>query len=220
MSTRAPTQATDGPTKAPPSAAGSLFSDEARLLVRPFVVYRELRERSDAKPLRTIAGRILRTQLLVAGAVALITAGRLPLHLLVGTAVFWSMVPVLQTAMALGGHLVSNRRMPRTRAVGLHMAGNAPMLLWLLLCAGICLFSPDVYAAFTWALRPIIAPGLVLAFVWGSVLSFAFYRAALEQSRARAALSLFVEIVLKIGLIVAWYMAIDNIVPQLSGSVK
>lgn len=201
-------------------ADGTPFSDEARLLVRPFTVYRELRERIDHRPIRTIVSRIARTQLVIGGSVALITAGRLPIHLVVGTAVFWSMVPVVQTLMALGGHAVSNRRMPRARAIGLHMAGNAPMLLWLVLCAGICLFSPDVYAAFTWALRPIVAPALVLTFVYGSVLSFAFYRAALEQSRARATLSLVVELVLKIGLIVGWYMAIDNIVPQLSGAVK
>lgn len=198
--------------------SGPPFSDEVRLLVGPFRVYRELRARPDEQPLRTIAARVARTQLLIAGTVALITAGRLPIHLVVGTAVFWSMVPVLQALMILGGHAVSNRRMPRARAIGLHMAGNAPLLLWLVLCAGLCLFAPNVYEAFSWALRPIIAPGLLVALVYGSVLSFAFYRSALEQSRLRAALSLSVEIVLKIGLVVAWYMALDNIVPQLSGS--
>lgn len=200
------------------TTSSSPFSDEARLLVAPFAVYRELRAGTDERPSRTIVARVVRTQLLIAGSVALITAGRLPIHLVVGTAVFWSMVPVLQVLMVLGGHAVSNRRMPRMRAIGLHMAGNAPMLLWLLLCAGLCLFAPNVYEAFSWALRPIIAPALLLALVYGSVLSFAFYRSALEQSRARAALSLFVEIVLKVGLVVAWYMALDNIVPQLSGS--
>lgn len=205
-------------TVEPTARSGSPFSDEARLLVAPFRTYRELRASADEPPVKMIAARVARTQLLIAGSVALITAGRLPIHLVVGTAAFWGMVPVLQALMILGGHAVSNRRMPRLRAIGLHMAGNAPMLLWLVLCAGLCLFAPNVYEAFSWALRPIIAPGLILAFVYGSVLSFAFYRSALEQSRSRAALSLLVELVLKIGLVVAWYMALDNIVPQLSGS--
>ena len=98
--------------------SGPPFSDEVRLLVGPFRVYRELRARPDEQPLRTIASRVARTQLLIAGTVALITAGRLPIHLVVGTAVFWSMVPVLQALMILGGHAVSNRRMPRARAIG------------------------------------------------------------------------------------------------------
>lgn len=200
------------------SSPSSLFSDEARLLVRPFATYRELGARADDRPLATIAARIARTQLVIGGSVALITAGRMPIHLIVTTAVFWAMVPVLQTLMALGGHALSDRRVPRARAVGLHMAGNAPMLLWLMLVAAICLFAPNVYEAFTWALRPIVAPSLLIAFVYGSVVSFAFYRSALGSSRLRAALSLAVEFVLKVGLVIAWYMAIDNIVPQLVGT--
>jgi hypothetical protein len=197
----------------------SIFSAEVRLLRRPFAVYRELASEEDPGPLRTAVERTILLFVVIAASVSFITAGRLTLRLLVGTTVAWGMVPLLEWAVVLLTHAIGRPKISRARAIGLYMAGNAPLLLFMLASAAMCIFSPDVYATFTFALRTLILPLLLLgSLFYGWTLSYAYYRAGLGFGRGKALALLVVDVVAKISLVVGWYMAINNILPQVLGT--
>jgi len=193
-----------------------VLSVEAQLLRHPFAVYEALARAEDRTPLRTVLARISLLLFVVAASVSFITAGRLTWRLLLGTAVAWTMVPAIECAIVLFTLALSHARISPSRAIGLYMAGNAPLLLFLVAGAAMCLFSLDVYAAFAFSLRTFTLPGLLLlAFGYGTTLSYAYYRSALGLSRLRSFVLLAVDVSLKTILVVGWYLLIDNIVPQL-----
>jgi len=196
-----------------------MWSDELQVLVHPFRGYQALAAQEDPRPLRTLAERVFVTQLALGVSVSLITAGRLTFRLVLGTMLAWLMVPAIQLAVITLTHWVSGTRKSRVETANLYVAGNAPPLLLMLFAAGVCIFTPDVAAAFSLLLRTGILPVLVVAArVYGWVLSYGCYRSGLALSRGRAALCLVVDMVFAAVLVSGWYMSIDNIIPQLTRS--
>jgi hypothetical protein len=174
-----------------------MLSDELHLLVHPFRGYRVMATRQDPQPRGTLLERVLVTQVVLAGAVSLLTAGRMSLRLMLGTMLAWLMVPVIQLAVIMLTHWVSGTRRSRIETASLYMAGNAPPLL----------------------MRSFVLPvAVVVTRVFGWVLSYACYRSALELSRGRAAVCLVVDMLFASLLVIGWYVSIDNIIPQLTGA--
>ena len=169
-----------------------LWSDEARILVRPFRAYADLAAAGDDRPARTAAARILFFLFVCGAFVSLITAGRLVAFHVVSTMAFWSFIPAAQALVLLvvlrlvtahraaapaaspdplsgeGPRSSDTRRRARTgaparaEALALYFAGHAPWMLFFMLVAGICLVAPDVYGALVWMLRHGVLPVLFL----------------------------------------------------------
>ena len=202
----------------PMSVSPSVLSDEARIMRRPFAAYALLVVDPSRGSLRSLAVRIAVSQLVLAGALSFVAAGRLTAKLVIGSALAWAMAPLLQIAVAMGARRFLRARLPWKRTLDLHFAGNGPWLLFVLGGAGMCLFAPDVYAAFRASLTTFALPGgLLVAALWSWFLTYAFYRSAVKTSRRLAFMLVAFEVLAKTALIVGWYMFLDDIVPQLRG---
>jgi len=186
----------------------SAWSDQARVLARPFRAYEALAKVEDGMaPSSAIFARLFVLMLTLGAFVSFTAAGRLvPLHV-VSPSIAWAYVPLLQLASLA---LVRLRYAPSTklsRLFALYLAGHGPWMLLLLAVAGVCLFAPDAPTALLWLLGHGVIPLAVLvALVWGIVTTFAFFRSAvgLPRGAAGAATSLFYA--LYVGSIVAWFL--------------
>jgi hypothetical protein len=192
-----------------------IWSDDARLLRRPFATYGELAGVVDARPLRTTIERALLLLFVIGAFVSITAAGRLVAFHLVGTMAFWSFLPLIQgLVFAVVVRLVAPQQSVKA-ALALHFRGYAPWHLFLLAIAGVCLFAPDVAAAMTTLLRVGLLPGLlVAAWIGSGVLTFACFRSGLGLSRARASAATALYYVGYVSAIVSYYLAMNQIQPQ------
>ncbi|APR75033.1 Hypothetical protein A7982_00379 [Minicystis rosea] len=222
-----------------------LWSDEARILVRPFRAYADLAAAGDERPARTAALRILFFLFICGAFVSLFTAGRLVAFHVVSTMAFWSFIPAAQALVFLGVLEIVNRRSSappatdeptsdrdppssytrrraraggasRAEALALYFAGHGPWMLFFMLLAGICLVAPDVYRTMVWLLRHGVLPALFLTtIVWSAVLTYACFRRGLAFPRARAGAATALFYVGFSTLIIGYYLAMNEIQPQL-----
>jgi hypothetical protein len=197
----------------------SVWSEEARAMVRPFRTYREIvDDLEEPRDLRAAAFRVLLTLIFIGAFVSLTTAGRLVAFHVANTMVFWSFVPALQiAALALAVRVVSPR-MPLAFSITLYFVGQGPWLLFLLLISGTCLFVPHVYPAMAWMLSHGVLFVLLLGTVgWGMLLTTAFFRAGLKLTRPRTALATIVFYLTFYSGIAGWYFVTNQLPPQLFG---
>ncbi len=194
-----------------------MLSDDVRVALRPFRGYEALAEEEDPRPAVTALGRAAFLLFVIGAFVSFTAAGRLVAFHVVSTMVFWAFAPLLQaicagaTVRALGPKGIS---LPR--ALSLYFAGHAPWMVLLVLVAGVCFVAPDVYATFTWLLRAWVLPGALLgAWGWSGVLTYACFRAGLGASRGRAAAMTALFYALFVGSVVGYYLATNQIQPQL-----
>jgi hypothetical protein len=193
-----------------------IWSDDARLLRRPFVTYGELAAVNDARPLRAALLRALLLLFVIGAFVSITSAGRLVAFHLVGTMVFWSFLPLIQGAVFAAVARFVAPHQPVSAALALHFRGYAPWHLFLLAVAGVCLFAPDVAAAMTALLRTGALPGLLVATWIGSgVLTFACFRSGIGLSRSRASAATALYYLGYVSAIVGYYLATNQIQPQL-----
>jgi hypothetical protein len=197
------------------------WSDDARVMARPFRAYAELASiAGEAGPAatRALVGRVGLILLILGGFVSLTAAGRLVAFHVASTMVFWAFVPAVQAAVfALALRLVGPRRDPPALAgaLWLYFTGHGPWMLFLLLLAGVCLLSPDVYGTMTWLLRKGVLPAALLGtIVWSMVVTFACFRAGLGFTRGRAVAGTVVFYVGFTAAIVGWFLAGNQIQPQ------
>lgn len=195
-----------------------MASPELSLMRRPFAGYRDLAASPD-EGWRRLSFRVLLLQLSIGAMVSFTAAGRLTFPLVTNAMVAWAFVPFFQLFVATLTYFVLRpKSVGLVRALSLHVAGNGPHLLFCLVVSAVVLFPFEVYETFSFLLDKRILPGLmILAFVWGALLSVAYYRVALGMSRWRTALITFVDVAIKWILILAYYLSIDNIVPQFVG---
>lgn len=191
-----------------------LFSDEARAMIRPRRTYSAL-ARSDEWDGRMLAAKVAMLELALGGFVSLTSAGRLVAAHVAMTAIFWVFLPMWQVvAVAVALRVVA----PKTtlvRALCLYFVGHGPWLAFLLVISGVCIFAPNVYAAMMSLVTTGALPALLLvAFVWGGVLTWALFRSGLALSRLRAAAATAIFYVVFIGAIAGYYFAADQILPQ------
>lgn len=204
-------------------AGGGLWSAEAALLVRPFSTYRALAERRRDRTWRDLARGLLLEGVMLGAFVSLTSAGRLVASHVVLTAVFWGFLPLLQVgAVAAAVRVARGAGAPRESvlpAVSLYFDGLGPYYLFYLALTGICLFAPDVYAVFTALMRVGAIPLYLLGtIVWGAVITWAFFREGLALPRARAAVGAAVFYAIFVGVVVGWYLATNQIQPQVVGT--
>lgn len=208
-----------GAVAASSEGAGDLWSAEAALLVRPFAAYRELGGRRDERTARDLGRGLLLQATLLGAFVSLTTAGRLVASHMVLTAVFWAFLPLLQMAATAAAVRAAAPRERLIPALSLYLEGLGPYYLFYLVLSAICLFAPDVYGAFSALLRTGALPLFLLGtIVWGVVITWAFLREGLSLSRGRAALAAAVFYAIFVGVIVGWYLALNQIQPQVVGT--
>ncbi len=195
------------------------WSDDAHVMARPFRAYADLAGAPDGGAARALAVRVALVLLVLGGVVSLLSAGRLVAFHVASTMVFWSFVPAVQAAVfaaVLRTCSPRDRRPPLAPALALYFTGHGPWLLFLLLIAGVCLFAPDVYATLSWLLGHYVLPALFLATIaWSGVLTFACFRAGLGWTRGRAGAATALFYGGFSGVIVGYYLAMNQIQPQL-----
>ncbi len=195
------------------------WSAEAMLMVRPFRTYRALAERRSERTWRDLARGLLLEGVLLGGFVSLTSARRLVLGHLVFTAVFWGFLPLLQIAAVAAAVRVAAPRERLVPALSLYFEGLGPWYVFYLVLPAICLFSPDVYAAMTALLRAGALPLYLLGtIVWGGVLTWAFFREGLGLGRGKSGVAAAVFYVIFVGVVVGYYLACNQIQPQIWGA--
>ncbi len=108
-----------------------IWSDDARLIRRPFLTYGELAAEEDERPLRTALGRALLLLLVIGAFVSITSAGRLVAFHVVGTMAFWSFLPLVQGLVFAGTTRLVAPRFDVKAALALHarrLRAVAPLL--------------------------------------------------------------------------------------------
>ncbi|MFO0586450.1 MAG: hypothetical protein U0441_02860 [Polyangiaceae bacterium] len=211
----------------PPSAASrdlpssGPWSTEAALLVRPFRTYRELAKLRDRRTWRDLARGVAIEMTLLGGFVSITSAGRMVLAHVVFTALFWGFLPALQIGAIFAAVRVAAPRERIAAAASLYFEGLGPWYVFFLALPAVCLLSPDVYGTMTTLLRVGALPAYLLAtIVWGGVITWAFFREGLGLTRGRAALGSAVFYVIFVGVVVGYYLACNEIQPQIVGTSR
>ncbi|MBX3193358.1 MAG: hypothetical protein KF819_40625 [Labilithrix sp.] len=184
-----------------------MFSPVASLMIRPFSGYAALARCDDAP--RALTGA-LRFMLAIGAFVAFGATGRLSPFELLGGAISFAYYPLLHAiAMAMALRAVA-REIPVSRAFALFAAGYGPW--YLLFCAviAVCLFVPD-----PGAYVKLVGVGIVVAHVWGGVMTLALFRRGLDLSWRRAVLALVIFDVVSLGTILGYFLAAGQLLPIL-----
>jgi hypothetical protein len=197
------------------------WSDDARVMVRPFRVYRELAVAESGAGLRRAIERALFLLFVIGAFVSWTAAGRLHAFHVTSTMIFWSFIPAIQAVVFA---VVLRFVAPATGtapALVLYFTGHGPWLLFLTAIAGVCLFAPDVYGAMIWLLGHGILPGLLVGtWIWSGLLTFACFRAGVGLSRRRSGLATALFYGGFVAAIVSYYLLMNAIQPQVGSWVR
>ena len=204
-------------------AASLWLADQARLPFRPWSGYRALGARWAAASSRDMAVEALRLagfQLLAVGVfVSMTTAGRLVAVHVGAIVAFWSFAPALQALAVCAVRAIACREVPLGRALALYYAGQGPWMLFLAVGAGVPVVAPGLLVVERFGQLFIgFACMLVLALVWGGVMTHALFRGGLGLSRVRAVLATLLFYATFVSLVVGYYLAMNQIQPQLFGT--
>lgn len=196
-----------------------IWSAEALLLVRPFRTYRALSPLRAERTWSDLARGVCLELVLLGAFVSLTSAGRLVLGHMLFTAVFWGFLPLLQIVAVIAAVRVASPRERSIPALSLYFEGLGPYYVFFLVLPAICLLAPDVYGAMTALLRVGVLPLYLLGtIVWGGVITWAFFREGLGLSRARSGLGSAVFYAIFVGVVVGYYLACNEIQPQIVGT--
>jgi hypothetical protein len=194
------------------------LSDDVRVMLHPFAVYRELGKADEPEPGRAAFMRACFFMLVLGGFISLTTAGRLVAFHVASVFVTWAFLPLLQgLAQTLAVRTVAPKASVR-RALALYFTGHGPWFFWMLAVALVPLVVGDVYKTMTLLLRSGVIPVLLLVAIgWGGVLTFASFRAGLDLSRGKAAAATAIHYLVFGGTILGYYLATNQIQPQWPG---
>jgi len=188
------------------SAPSDTWSDQARVLVRPFAAYRALADDTES-PGSAIFARLFVLMIALGAFVSFTAAGRLvPLHMM-SPAIAWAYIPLLQLACIAVVRLGFARTHNTLRVYALYLAGHGGWMLLLLAIAAVCLLSPNAPGALLWLLRSGVIPvAVVVNFVWGIVITFALFRSALGLPRRVSGSATACFYALYAGSIASWFL--------------
>lgn len=187
-----------------------MLSPAGLLLVRPFRGYSELAEQS-GQDAPTVVGGLARLAFVVGAFVAVTATGRLvPVEHVVATGSF-AWVPLVQlVALSVAVRAVA-RGVSLRRAFSLHLAGQGPAMVVLLVIAFGCFVLPaDATARI---LLRSVPPLLLAALSWGAVLRYACFRRGLALSRARAGAATAIYTFVLVTVVVAYFLAMGQLRP-------
>ena len=187
----------------------SVLSAPARLLVSPFRGYAELANADEGDGRPTVAGGMMRFLFVFGAFVSLTATGRLAPFELVSGIISFSYVPVLHaTAVAIAMRIVAPE-IRFARAFALYAEGYGPWFLLMLAIAGGSLFAPDparlLAASLGWM--------ILIAHLWGALLTYACFRSGLALSRQRAAAATVVHFIVVACLILGFFLAAGQLLP-------
>jgi hypothetical protein len=163
--------------------------------------------------------RPLSMALLLGAFVSFAASGRLGLRLLLGGALAWGFLPLLQVAwVAVARSWLAHRPLPLPQAVDLHSMGHGPWSLCLLgLSALTVVAPPESYAGCRLSLDRLLLLAVPFAFAWSAVIAWAFLRHALQATGRGAWMGLLLHSVFLYGSIVAFYMLSGQLWPRVLG---
>ncbi len=192
------------------------WSAEARVFLRPTAMYRQFAaRRDDGRSRRRWITRLTLFALMLGAFVSWTTTGRLTARLVFVEAGFWSVVPLLQTAVAATVLRVFARRGGLDRALDLFLAGNGSWYLWLLGISGFCLLAGSAGTPLPFG-RYWLAATFVAALVASTRVRYAFFRAVLGLPGRRALAGLTLYNGLLWGAIAGYGAVSGQLVPRLA----
>ncbi|MDB4938218.1 MAG: hypothetical protein JWP87_5190 [Labilithrix sp.] len=179
--------------------------------MRPFRGYAELANADEGEGRPSVVAGLARFVFVFGAFVSLTATGRLAPIELVSGMVSFAYVPVVHAiAVAVATRSVA-REVRVTRAFALYAEGYGPWYLLMLLVAGGSLFAPA-------PARLLASVGgwmLLVALLWGGVLTFACFRSGLALSRRRAATATALHYVIVAGLVLGYFLAAGQLLPIL-----
>lgn len=199
----------------------SPWAPELRVLLHPISGYRGLACQASVGGKRLLLGRPILHALLLGGVLSLLTTGRIVLPLALSTTVCWSFVPGLQvTAVALVPRLLVPSRPSLARLVDLYFAGNLPWSLWLLALAGAAVLHPFPTPGLSIPPPgPLFPASLLAAALLSQVLTFGFFRGALNLTIPRSLACLALHDALLWGSVVLFFLLSGQLWQRLFGSI-
>lgn len=158
-----------------------------------------------------LAPRLATVMLSLGAFVSFTTAGRLvPAHL-VGTALAYSFLPVLQGVSLAVAMRAGGGRRSLAQVFSGHLAGYGPWALLLAVFDALCAFAPDVLAALGALFRTGVLPVLALTTIaWSVRMQHALLRASGARGFATA-----VYYGTFVALVVGWYVLNGDMLPLL-----
>jgi hypothetical protein len=155
------------------------MSAEAAILLRPAEAYRRLAHDGSIRPRANAIKRLLFSALLLGCTISLIVSGRLTLRLVVGGALAWSFVPLVQTASFAAVHRAFRAATTFSRDLDLFFAGSAPWSIWLIGLGALATVSSPLqivgWTATTSSLA-VVAASVTPVVLWSGYIDFCFYR--------------------------------------------
>lgn len=186
----------------------------AWVMIRPFRTYATLAAESpDAEDAPTVVGGVLRLLFVLAATIAFTATGRLAPFELGSAMISFAYVPlveVLAVAAVLRVFARGPNGMPFTRAYALYLVGLGPWLLFFVFASALCLFTPNPSRAF-----PVLGIALVVADVWGIVLTCAWLKRGLGLGALRTAGAMLLFYVVVHAIVLGYYLAAGQLRPIL-----
>jgi hypothetical protein len=175
------------------------------VMLNPAAAYRLLAQQAQPPAGRGRAWLGWRKPLLVAFVLgctmSLITSASLTLRLAGSAAVYWSCVPLAETAALAAVCWRAGRPRSFGRTVDLFFAGHGPWLFWLIGMSAIWSFAPPIQAFFFTRVWLFGAGTMVI--VWSAYIDFCFFRFAMGRNPARAGRDLLLQRLVSWTMIVA-----------------
>jgi len=200
-------------------AARVIWSDEARVLVRPTAAYAELVAAASGRNGAAAARATLRMALALGAAVSFVNGGHLGPGRLLPAMACWSFVPLLRlAACGAATALVAGRERATLRALGLYGAGQGVWYAWLLGLSLVAVVRPGWQPGAS-LVRPesLVAASLALCLAWSLRVRFAFLRTVLGLSIARALAALVLMAGMFWGTVAAYFLATGQLLPRILG---
>jgi hypothetical protein len=191
------------------------WSDDARVMARPFRAYARLGARHAPAGWRALRGPIA-WSLAVGCFVSLTTAGRLVPEHLVLTPIAWAFSPLFQCLWVVTAARALGASRPASLVIDLHFRGQGPWMLLLTLTAGACLLPPaaHIWPLWEWVLTSGAGlAALVVTLCWSTLLTFASFRAGLRLGRARSLAASALFYALYYGTGVTYFLVTGQLAP-------
>jgi hypothetical protein len=167
----------------------SQLSPEVAVMLAPARAYQTLLRQPAGGGIWLGVRRPLRVAFIFGCAVSLLTSGRLTARLVMRGAVYWSFVPLLETAALAAVCRSQRRKISLALAVDLFFTGFGPWLLWLAGFAAIWSWLNPIQA-FAWTNTVWIRGSAIAVLAWSCYIDFCFFRCVLQARPAIAARAL------------------------------
>lgn len=176
------------------------FSPDVHVMVSPSRAYAEA-VRAPARGAWAAVRRPALVALAIATSTAFSSTAHLTLALLVSGLACWSFVPLVQTATAVAViWRAESTPLPLARRLDLWFMGHLPSSLWIVI-AGFIIGNAPAHAL---PERPLLLSALI-AIVWTNVISAAFCRVVLGDSRRAAIARVSVHQVVTWGIALLYF---------------